>query len=183
MLPGIAARRRKRPFMSSDTARLARAVLVFASLTWAHSQLAFGQDDCKIRREYTAASLHGDYAAVATYGADVARALGVQTLDGLGNVKGSAIVNQPGLNGTRKIVSITFTGSYTVQSNGTGTMFLTINLPNGSTANATEDFVITSAKLRNGIPIATEIVDAQEQPSTVIPGGVFVTHTYTLRPE
>lgn len=112
----------------------------------------------------------------------MARALGTQTLDGHGNVKGSAIVNQPGPNGTRVIVSITFAGTYAVNSDGTGTISLTINLPNGATANATEDFVVTKSEVRGGIPIATEIVDAQEQPSTVIPGGVFVTHTYTLRP-
>ena len=82
----------------------------------------------------------GDYSAVATYGCNVARALGIQTTDGLGNLKPSAIVNQPGPGGTRMIVSITFTGSYIVNNDGTGTISLTINLPNGRTAAATEDF-------------------------------------------
>lgn len=164
--------------------QLISAVLMLGGLIWVTPQVALGQqDDWHAPREYTEASLRGDYAAVATYGANVARALGTQTVDGFGRLKGSAIVNQPGLNGARTVVSITFTGTYTVNSNGTGTISLTITLPNGKTANATEDFVITKAEIRDGILVATEIVDAQQQPSTVIPGGVFVTHTYTLRPE
>lgn len=80
------------------------------------------------------------------------------------------------------VVIITFTGTYSVNPNGTGMIHLTITLPNGATAEATEDSVITKAEITDGTPVATEIVDAQEQPSTVIPGGIFVTHTYTLRP-
>ncbi len=57
------------------------------------------------------------------------------------------------------------------------------NSPPVGTKRCTEDFVITKAAVKDGVPIATEIVDVQEQPSAVIPGGVFVTHTYTLRPE
>ncbi|MBV9501759.1 MAG: hypothetical protein JO138_20500 [Acidobacteriaceae bacterium] len=164
--------------------RFVFVALLVSSFVAATPQADLAQGDWHHpRRDYSVESLRGDYAAVATYGANVARALGTQTLDGVGNLKGSAIVNQPGLNGARTIVSITFTGTYTVNSDGTGTMSLTIMLPNGKTANATEDFVITKAKILGGIPIATEIIDAQEQPSTVIPGGVFVTHTYTRRSE
>ncbi len=159
------------------------AVLTLSCFLWAGTQTAFGQEDRPERCEaYSEASLRGDYGVTATYGANVARALGTQVFDGHGNLNGSAIVNQPGANGARIIVSITFTGSYTVNSNGTGTMSLSIILPGGRTANAKEDFVITRANIREGVPLATEIVDAQEQPSTVIPGGVFVTHTYTRRP-
>jgi hypothetical protein len=145
---------------------------------------AYAQEDwSEGPKGYTLASLRGDYGVTATYGANIARALGTQIFDGHGNLKGSAIVNQPGANGTRIIVSISFTGTYTINSDGTGTMSLTIMLPNDKTANATEDFVVTRGKIRDRTPIATEIVDAQEQPSTVIPGGVFVTHTYTRRPD
>jgi hypothetical protein len=148
--------------------------IAVVGLIWTLPQAALGEEDAAGMPEhhlgYTVQSLRGNYAAVATYGGNAARALGVQVLDGAGNLKGSAIVNQPGPDGTRKVVSITFTGTYTV--NGDGTV-----------ADATEDFVITKAKLRNRVLIATEVIDAQEQPSTVIPGGVFVTHTYTRRPE
>jgi|GraSoiStandDraft_57_1057295.scaffolds.fasta_scaffold280495_2 hypothetical protein len=154
---------------------------------WTLPQAVLGQQDVAGMPEhhlgYTVQSLRGNYAAIATYGGNAARALGVQVFDGAGNLKGSAIVNQPGPDGTRSVVSISFTGTYTVNGDGTGVMSLTITLPNGTTADATEDFVITKAKLRDRVLIATEVIDAQEQPSTVIPGGVFVTHTYTRRPE
>ena len=170
-----------------ETRHLLLAVLTLGSLICGGSRAALaGQDCCKVPEEhpeYTVASLRGDYGVVATYGGNVARALGVQTCDGLGNLKGSAIVNEPGPGGTRMVVSITFTGTYVVKPDGTGVMSLSIALPNGRTAKATEDFVITRAEVEDKMPIATELVDAQEQPSTVIPGGVFVTHTYTLRPE
>ncbi len=160
------------------------AVLTLSCLSWGGGQAASGQDDWPDGSErYTVESLRGDYGVTATYGANVARALGTQVIDGHGNLKGSAIVNQPGANGARIIVSIRFTGTYTVNGNGTGRMSLTIFLSDGNTAKATEDFVVTRGKLREGMPVATEIVDAQEQPSAVIPGGVFVTHTYTRRPE
>ena len=48
---------------------------------------------------------------------------------------------------------------------------------------ATEDFVITTAEFRGGALIATAMIDAQEQPSVVISGNVFVTHPYTRRPD
>ncbi len=132
---------------------------------------------------YTAASIRGDYAVVASYGANVAQALGTQAADGHGNLRGSALVNQPGANGSRKLSRITFTGTYTVAKNGTGKFHLTLALPGGNTADAVEDFVITKIRLVNGTPVATEIVDAQEEASHVIPGGVFVSHTYTRRPD
>ncbi len=170
--------------MPRTKTRFIFVALMLSSLVVGRPQPVLGQDDWHHpRRDYSLESLRGDYAAVATYGANVARALGTQTVDGLGNLKGSAIVNQPGLNGARTIVNITFTGTYTVNSDGTGTMSLIITLPNGKTANATEDFVITRAEIRDGTLVATEIIDAQEQPSTVIPGGVFVTHMYTRRPD
>ena len=53
----------------------------------------------------------------------------------------------------------------------------------GHTSDVTEDFVITTAEPREGTLLATSIFEAQEQPSVVITGEVFVTHTYTRRPD
>src|SRR5579872_1630838 len=131
--------------------------------------------------KYTLASLCGDYAAVATYGANVARALGHEEMDGLGKLTGSAIVNQPGPNDTRAIASIGLAGTYTVNPDGSGSMILTITLPGGATASVTEDFVITKSKVVDRIEIATEIQDAQEVPSAVIDESSLVVHAYTLR--
>ena len=73
--------------MSRTRRRFMFMALAVGSLILGSSQSALAQDECcHVRAEYTVASLRGDYAAVATYGANVARALGTQTVDGLGNL-------------------------------------------------------------------------------------------------
>ena len=133
--------------------------------------------------EYSQASLSGNYARVGTYAGNIAANLGVVVFDGQGSAKGSATVNQPGPGGSRTIVKVSLEGTYSVNSDGTGTIQFTITLPNGTTSDITEDFVITKSESRNGTLIATSIFEAQEQPSVVISGDVFVTHVDTRRPD
>ena len=140
-----------------------------------------GQGSEQAHYKFTLASVCGDYGAVAAYGANIARALGTEKMDGKGSLTGAAFVNQPGPNNTRTITNIGIAGTYTVNPDGTGSMFLKITLPDGSMGSVTEDFVITKAKVVDGIAIATEIQDAQEQPSAVIDSSALVIHTYTLR--
>ncbi|MGH9608352.1 MAG: hypothetical protein ACRD34_01650 [Bryobacteraceae bacterium] len=132
---------------------------------------------------YSLASLHGSYSMIGTYAANVGRGLGLIAFDGRGNATGSSLVNQPGPNGTRTITNVTFSGTYSVSSNGTGTISLAVYLPNGSTQDVTEDFAIRKAEARGGALIATAMTDAQEQPSVVLSGTVFVTHAYSRRPD
>jgi hypothetical protein len=156
-------------------------LLVSTATIPALSQAPRDNDKTSSQGKYTLASVCGDYGIVATYGANVARALGTQTVDGHGKLTGSAIVNQPGPNNTRTIVSIGLTGTYTVNADGTGQMIVTVALPGGGTATVTEDFVITKTKVKDGVAIATEIQDAQEVPSAVIDESSLVTHSYSLR--
>jgi hypothetical protein len=163
--------------------RKATVICMLASFA-AMSCLAFGQEDherLQSQAKYSLRSICGDYGAVATYGANVARALGTESFDGKGNLTGSAIANQPGPNSTRTLTSIGLNGSYSVNPEGTGKMLLTVTLPGGAQANVIEDFVITKTKLIDGIEIAAEIEDAQETPSAVIDDTSLVIHTYTLR--
>jgi hypothetical protein len=129
---------------------------------------------------YTAAYLSGDYAIVVVYGANIAKGMGTESFDGHGNVTGAAFANQPGPGGTRTISHITISGSYQVNADGSGKRFLIIGLANGTSANVTEDFMITRAKIVDGVAIATDIVDVQEQASAVIDDQSLVTHTLTL---
>ena len=131
--------------------------------------------------KYTLASLCGDYGAVVTYGANIAAGFGHEQYDGRGNATGSALANQPGPDGARTIAKFGITGTYTVNKDGSGVRNLTIALPGGGTSNVTEDFVITKAKVIDGIAIATEIADAQREPSAVIDDQSLVRHTLTLR--
>jgi hypothetical protein len=101
--------------------------------------------------------------------------------NGHGKLSGSAIANQPGPNDSRSISSIELSGSYRVNADGTGTMSVEVHLANGTTTIVTEDFIITNVKWVKGVRVASEIVDAQEQPSAIIDDRSLVTHTYTLR--
>ena len=131
--------------------------------------------------KYTLASFCGDYGIVGSYSGGIARALGTQTVDGHGNLTGSAIINEPGTNNTRSITSIGFHGTYTVNPDGTGSMALTITVQGGTTVNVTEDFAITKTKTANGTVLASEIQDAQEVPSVILSTPTLAVHTYTLR--
>lgn len=142
-----------------------------------------GNDNAPDSHGYSLASLSGDYAFVGTYAANVAANLGVVTFDGRGNANGSVLVNEPGPNGSRTIVNVTITGTYSVESNGTGKIQFTVLFADGHTSDVTEDFVITKARAQDGTLLATSIFEAQEQPSVVISGDVFVTHVYTRRPD
>jgi hypothetical protein len=135
------------------------------------------------QRGYSLASLKGNYAFVGTYAANVGANLGVITFDGLSAAKGWVPVNEPGPNGSRKMVKVTLTGTYSVQSDGTGTISFTVTFADGHTSEVSEDFVITKAESHGGTLVRTSIFEAQEQPSVVISGDVFVTHTYTRRPD
>jgi ATP-dependent exoDNAse (exonuclease V) alpha subunit len=92
----------------NESNRLKMAICVLASLA-AMPCHAFAQGDHgwqQSRAKYSQASICGDYAAIATYGANIARALGTESFDGKGNLTGSAIANQPGPNSTRSLTDI-----------------------------------------------------------------------------
>ena len=70
--------------------------------------------------------------------------------------------------------------------NGTGTITRIVTRPDGSMVPEADDFIITEAIKLPGWPpiaIATTIADAQRVPSTIVPGGVFVTHVHTRLPD
>jgi hypothetical protein len=154
--------------------RLAAALVAIGSL----ANVALAADE---NAKYTLASLCGDYGAVVTYGANVAAGFGHERYDGHGNATGAALANQPGSGGTRAISNFGISGTYTVNKDGSGVRYLTIALSGGGTAEVIEDFVITRSEVVDGIAIATEIADAQREPSAVIDDQSLVRHTLTLR--
>lgn len=135
---------------------------------------------------FTLASLQGSYAVVGNFGANVAMALAAQYLDGNGNLTRNAIVNQPtagSTTGARTLTSTTNTGTYTVNCDGTGTITRIVTQASGATSTVVDDFIITAAEMKQGHPIATTIVSAQQTPSVVVPGGIFVTFVHTRLPD
>ena len=66
---------------------------------------------------------------------------------------------------------------------GTGTIARTLKASNGVTATLTDDFVITGAVVGFYSQfLATSVADAQRTPSAIVPGGIFLTRTYTRLP-
>lgn len=135
---------------------------------------------------YTVASIQGSYGVVATYGANVALALATRNYDGKGNFTATFLVNQPdptSTTGGRKLVTGTNLGTYTVNCDGTGVLHKTTTTSSGVVSQSVDDFVITGAVVRHGQLIATTIDDAQETPSSIVPGGVFLIRHLTRRPD
>jgi len=139
---------------------------------------------------YTLASLQGSYAIIGNYGANVAIALGTRSYDGNGNLSGRYLVNEPtagSTTGARTIATGTQAGTYTVNCDGTGQFNRILTQANGTVTTGVDDFIITaSVKVYNGVGfvmLATTIVDAQESPSAIIPGGIFLVRTQNRLPD
>jgi hypothetical protein len=135
---------------------------------------------------YTISSLQGSYATVGNYGAHVALLLGRKYLDGMGNLTGTFLVNEPktgSTTGARNLVTGTEEGTYTVNCDGTGVITRNVTADGAMTPGVMDNFVITRAIVKRGHFIATALEDAQQVPSVVIPGGVFLTRTWTRLPD
>lgn len=138
---------------------------------------------------YTLESLQGPYAIIGDYGAHLALALARGNFDGKGNFTSTAIVNEPlpgSTTGERKIVRVSQTGTYTINCDGTGVITRFVTVSTGVTGTVVSDFVITRAvrsRSKDGVLIATGMVDAQRTPSIIVPGGTFLTRTYTRLPD
>jgi hypothetical protein len=155
------------------TAALATAAIVQAGAATARA----GEPEC-----FTTASVRGDWSIVATYGANVALAIGRRTVAEDGSFTGTFLLNGPTAGsptGARTITTGTQVGVYAVDCDGTGKVTRTLTASNGVVTTQVDDFVITKARADHGHLIATAIKDAVEVPSALVPGGIFVTREQT----
>ena len=156
------------------TATLATVAIVLAGAATARA----GEPEC-----FTTASVRGDWSIVATYGANVALAIGRRTVAEDGGFTGTFLLNGPTAGsptGARTITTGTQVGVYAVNCDGTGKVTRTLTASNGVVTTQVDDFVITKARADDhGHPIATAIKDAVEVPSALVPGGIFVTRDQT----
>jgi hypothetical protein len=134
---------------------------------------------------YTLASLKGTYAIVTNYGEHVAQALAVRYFDGNGNMTGTFLTNAPVVGsptGARTLIPGTQVGTYVINCDGTGviTRFLTTS---SGTVTQTDDLLITQAVMKDDKLLATALADMTRTPSAIVPGGLFVTRSYTRRPD
>jgi hypothetical protein len=135
---------------------------------------------------YTLASIQGSWAIIGTYGANIAKALGQRYVDGSGTMTGVFVLNAPIVgdpSGARQISTGTQAGTYTVNCDGTGTINRTATSSLGIVSTTVDNFVITQGVVKNGQLIATAIVDTQQTPSALVPGGVFLVREHTRLPD
>jgi len=86
--------------------------------------------------------------------------------------------------GEREIVTGTQVGSYSINCDGTGVFTRFLKTSTGLTVTQTDDFLVTQAVIQHdGRLLATALTDMTRTASGIVPGGVFVTRTYTRRPD
>lgn len=108
---------------------------------------------------FSKASLVGTYAStnIGRGGLSPVADVGIFTFDGSGGFSGVVDVNLPGASfQERNIFRSLFTGTYTVNLDGTGTTSTSFSLPDGSTRQTTSIFVISKFDPRSTIRAATE---------------------------
>lgn len=179
--------------MSNEKQLIRPSLLIYAAMA-AFSLLRVPAASAADPQCYTLSSLKGQYTLITNYGDNVARALVVRYYDGSGGFSGPFLINEPkagSTTGERTIVTGTQTGTYTINCDGTGVVTRVVKLADGSTATQVEDFIITAAEVVMdshgpffpGQLLATALADAARDPSPIVSGGVFVTHTYTRLPD
>lgn len=112
---------------------------------------------------FTPGSLQGNYAVITLNIAGQIPLAGVSviTYDGKGRLTGTTLQNLPGTTiAERTIAKLAFTGTYTVNADGTGQSIITTTFPNGSTSEDNLAFIITQAQDNH---LAQKIYLIQEQ--------------------
>ena len=135
---------------------------------------------------FTLGSLKGYYSVVATYGANVALAMGERYFDGDGSFSGVFLLNGPvvgSATGDRKITTGTQKGTYTINCDGSGVITRTLTASDGTVVQQTDNFQITKAAEVGDTLLATGLEDATQTPSALIPGGLFIIRSYNRLPD
>lgn len=105
---------------------------------------------------FSNASIDGVYALTSPFGPGIAS---VCQMDGAGNFGCSLTVAVPDEDGGSQFVTITNSGVYTVTSEGMGSIHYINELPDGTTQEGDDDFVISAAETDGSFVIATELTD------------------------
>jgi len=121
-----------------------------------HALLKRLPDMGNVQGGFSNASVDGVYALTSPYGPGVAS---VCKMDGAGNFACSLTGAVPDQNGASQFVTITNSGEYTVTSDGMGAVHFVNQLPDGTTQEGDDDFVISAAETDGPFAVATELTD------------------------
>ena len=130
---------------------------------------------------FSTASIRGTYAVTGTVGANAGAVVGSCTMDGAGGFECAFTANLPGENGGRQVFPVTSSGSYTVNADGTGTVHEIELLPDGSTNEVNQDYVITDAIRLGSFSLATELRGVFREPGD--PSGALVSALLSRLPD
>ena len=107
---------------------------------------------------FTNESFQGTYSGITTNENSNWVVFGTFTADGNGTWSGSAKGNYPALLGQRIVWEATFTGTYTINDDGTATLTVTFTRDDGLEGGAEIDGVIRKAEIIDGVKIVTEFI-------------------------
>jgi hypothetical protein len=131
---------------------------------------------------FTNDSLQGTYSGITTNESSNYVVFGIFTCDGNGNWSGSGKFNQPAPFGQRKVIDLTYGGTYTVNEDGTATLTNNFTRSDGLEGVAVLDGIVRKAEIIDGVKIATEIIGwsrGGELPS-LKPGSITTYHATRL---
>ena len=130
---------------------------------------------------FTVRSLMGSYGSSGTAGGSLSRSVGVATFDGAGRVRRVATINTSDGAGGRKLLRVISTGTYTIASNGLGTVRLLNEFDSGARSEVNYDIVVSRSSPAVGgfTPLAEEITGIQREPGQT---ASLVEESWTLRP-
>ena len=136
---------------------------------------------------YTNASVKGKWAVTTITGANNAASIGLLTADENGAFTGSGILNAPGLfMPRRERIETTFSGTYDVNPDGSGTLTNTFTTNTGMSVTIHMDVIVTKAEVVDGVKVATELAGFYQEPGTfMLEGklGLMTTFTATRLPD
>jgi hypothetical protein len=107
---------------------------------------------------FTNESLQGTYTGITTNEGSNWVVFGTFTADGNGTWSGSAKGNLPGLFGQRIVMELTFSGTYTINDDGTATLTMTFTREDGLEGSTEIDGVIRESEIIDGVKIVTELI-------------------------
>jgi hypothetical protein len=179
----INARTKEKTTMFKKRSLLVPASLIFIGLGVSTAGAAPPQPQC-----FILASIQGSWATVGAYGANVALGIGQRVIDASGVMTGVYVLNAPTVGdttGARTVSNGTQAGTYTINCDGRGTVTRTTTstLGGGTVVAGMDDFIVTGAEVKNGQLIATSLLDVQQTPSALVPGGIFLFRHYTRLPD
>jgi hypothetical protein len=132
---------------------------------------------------FTKESFQGTYASRSIGGANDNAVIGMVTSDGNGNFTGSGIYNSPAPFGKRRVIPITFTGTYNVNEDGTATCIFTFTTTDGLSTEVNVDWIVMQAEVIDGVKMATEIYGLGREGQTLLEGklgGLTIFHAKRL---